>query len=67
MDKDDFVAQRELMVRAQIAERGVRDPAVLAAMRRVPREQFVAAWLRDRAYDDEPLPIENGQTISQPY
>jgi len=55
------------MVREQIAARGVRDAAVLAAMRRVPREAFVDAGLHDRAYDDWPLPIAEGQTISQPY
>ena len=55
------------MVRDQVAGRGVRDPAVLAAMRQVPREEFVAPGLRHRAYDDAPLPIEDGQTISQPY
>jgi protein-L-isoaspartate(D-aspartate) O-methyltransferase len=59
--------QRELMVREQIAARGIRDPAVLAAMRRVPREEFVAANLRERAYEDGPLPIAEGQTISQPF
>ena len=55
------------MVDAQIAGRGVRDRAVLAAMRKVPREAFVPAGLRERAYDDTPLAIGSGQTISQPY
>ncbi len=55
------------MVDAQIAGRGVRDRAVLEAMRSIPREAFVAARLRDRAYDDTPLSIGTGQTISQPY
>jgi len=67
MDGGDPVARRERMVREQIASRGVRDPAVLDAMARVPREEFVAPDLRRRAYDDAPLPIEDGQTISQPY
>jgi protein-L-isoaspartate(D-aspartate) O-methyltransferase len=67
MHGDDLVARREEMVRDQIAARGIRDPAVLAAMRQVPREQFVSPGLRYRAYDDAPLPIEDGQTISQPY
>ena len=67
MHGDDLVARREEMVRDQVAARGVRDPAVLEAMRRVPREQFVSPGLRHRAYDDAPLPIEDGQTISQPY
>ena len=55
------------MVEWQIAERGIRDPAVLAAMRRIPREAFVAPGQADRAYEDRPLPIGAGQTISQPY
>ena len=67
MDGGDPVARRERMVREQIASRGVRDPAVLDAMARVPREEFVTPDLRRRAYDDAPLPIEDGQTISQPY
>jgi protein-L-isoaspartate(D-aspartate) O-methyltransferase len=58
---------RNRMVDLQIAERGVRDPRVLAAMRLVPREAFVAPELVDFAYDDGPLPIGEGQTISQPY
>jgi len=67
MDGGDPVERRELMVREQVAARGVRDPAVLAAMRQVPREEFVGPELRRRAYDDSPLPIDDGQTISQPY
>ena len=67
MDGADFAARREEMVRDHVAGRGVHDPAVLEAMRRVPREAFVAASLQGRAYDDGPLPIEDGQTISQPY
>lgn len=59
--------QRERMVAEQVAGRGIVDPAVLAAMRRVPREAFVADKYRDFAYDDGPLPILEGQTISQPY
>jgi protein-L-isoaspartate(D-aspartate) O-methyltransferase len=58
---------REQMVQRQIAGRGVRDPAVLDAIRTVPREAFVPRHLAGRAYDDEPLPIGGGQTISQPY
>lgn len=58
---------REQMVRVQIAARGISDPIVLAAMRQVPRHEFVDEKLRDRAYDDNPLPIGEGQTISQPY
>jgi protein-L-isoaspartate(D-aspartate) O-methyltransferase len=67
VDGGDFVERRERMVRDQIASRGVRDPALLAAMRQVPREEFVSPELRRRAYDDSPLPIDHDQTISQPY
>jgi protein-L-isoaspartate(D-aspartate) O-methyltransferase len=55
------------MVDRQIAARGVRDPRVLAAMRKVPRERFVPPEYRDQAYEDHPIPIGFGQTISQPY
>ena len=58
---------RERMVEEQIAARGIRDPAVLAAMRTVPRDAFVEDRLARLAYDDGPLPIGEGQTISQPY
>lgn len=60
-------AARARMVKDQIAARGVRDPRVLEAMRKVPRHLFVPAALERRAYDDTPLPIGLGQTISQPY
>jgi protein-L-isoaspartate(D-aspartate) O-methyltransferase len=63
----DFAALRERMVSRQIEARGIGDPAVLAAMRAVPREQFVAPDWAEAAYDDRALPIEAGQTISQPY
>lgn len=55
------------MVREQIAGRGVRDPRVLAALRKVPRHRFVLPTQRESAYDDRPLAIGLGQTISQPY
>jgi protein-L-isoaspartate(D-aspartate) O-methyltransferase len=55
------------MVEEQIAGRGIADPEVLHAMRTVPRHLFVEPDLRSRAYDDTPLPIKQGQTISQPY
>jgi protein-L-isoaspartate(D-aspartate) O-methyltransferase len=55
------------MVEEQIVARGVRDPRVLAAMRAVPRHRFVPAGMIGAAYDDSPLPIGFGQTISQPY
>jgi protein-L-isoaspartate(D-aspartate) O-methyltransferase len=58
---------RERMVREQIAGRGITDARVLRAMRKVPRERFVDAASADRAYEDRPLPIGHGQTISQPY
>jgi protein-L-isoaspartate(D-aspartate) O-methyltransferase len=63
----DLATQRERMVARQIAARGIDDPALLAAMRSVPREMFVAPALAGDAYDDRALPIEAGQTISQPY
>jgi protein-L-isoaspartate(D-aspartate) O-methyltransferase len=63
----DFSELREAMVDYQIAARGVRSGKVLDAMRKVPREQFVPEDVRDFAYEDSPLPIEAGQTISQPY
>lgn len=55
------------MVEEQLAARGVTDPRVLAAVRRVPRHLFVEEALQDRAYGDHPLPIGDGQTISQPF
>ncbi len=63
----DYSTQRENMVRFQIARRGVRSQLVLDAMRAVPRERFLPAVRADFAYDDSPLPIGQGQTISQPY
>ena len=63
----DFARERRLMVETQIRARGVRDPRVLAAIAKVPRHLFVPADLRRQAYADEPLPIGEGQTISQPY
>ena len=61
------VRERERMVDEQVAGRGVTDPRVLGAMRRVPRHLFVEEALRERAYGDHPLPIGDGQTISQPF
>jgi len=63
----DFRKARERMVEEQIANRGVRDRRVLDAMRTVPREVFVSHGQERAAYDDCPLPIGAGQTISQPY
>jgi len=59
--------ERHTMVEAQIMVRGVRDPSVIQAMRRVPRHQFVTESEQKDAYEDRPLPIGYGQTISQPY
>jgi protein-L-isoaspartate(D-aspartate) O-methyltransferase len=63
----DAAARRKAMVADQIAARGVRDPLVLKAMVDVPRHLFVPPGLADQAYADHPLPIGEGQTISQPY
>ena len=63
----DLQPRRSEMVSEQIRARGVGDEAVLAAMSKVPRERFVPSELRSRAYDDTPLPIGYGQTISQPF
>jgi protein-L-isoaspartate(D-aspartate) O-methyltransferase len=62
-----FARKREAMVRTQIQNRGVKDPRVLAAMRAVPRHLFVPQQIVNAAYEDTPLPIGEGQTISQPY
>jgi protein-L-isoaspartate(D-aspartate) O-methyltransferase len=63
----DFAAEREAMVERQIESRGITDPKILEAFRAVPREEFLSSEYRDLAYGDHPLPIEAGQTISQPY
>ena len=62
-----FQSQRERMVRTQLAERGIRDARVLTAMGALPRHEFVPKSLRQDSYEDQPLPIAEGQTISQPY
>jgi len=64
---DVFAPARTVMVQAQIAARGVIDSVVLDAMRAVPRHRFVPAEYEAEAYHDRPLPIGQGQTISQPY
>ncbi|WP_207478887.1 protein-L-isoaspartate(D-aspartate) O-methyltransferase [Arenibaculum pallidiluteum] len=64
---DDAAAERARMVERQLAARGIGNPAVLAAMGAIPREEFVPPALRHEAYADGPLPIGCGQTISQPY
>jgi protein-L-isoaspartate(D-aspartate) O-methyltransferase len=63
----DLAAQRQRMVQQQLVTRGINDERVLAAMRKVPREEFVPPQLRTESYEDGPLPIGNDQTISQPY
>jgi protein-L-isoaspartate(D-aspartate) O-methyltransferase len=64
---DDYARLRGRMVKEQVLERGVSDPAVLNALRKVERHLFVPEELRDFAYEDRPLPIGHQQTISQPY
>ncbi len=64
---DGFETERGRMVERQLVRRGIRDARVLAAFRKVPREAFVRPELARYAYDDNPLPIGEGQTISQPY
>lgn len=65
--RDSFAVERDAMVDQQIRARGIEAPAVLKAMRKVPRHQFVPSEVRHMAYNDHPLPIGSGQTISQPY
>ncbi len=65
--KDPFQTEREIMVREHIEARGIRNPAVLRAMRTVPRHLFMPESVRAAAYRDHPAPIGYGQTISQPY
>lgn len=66
-ESSEFAIRRARMVEEQIAQRGVRDPAVLAAMRAVPRHLFVPASASGIAYEDQAIAIGDGQTISQPY
>lgn len=65
--EDPWVEQRERMVVTQIINRGIKDERVIAAMKKVPRHLFVPAEMIEYAYNDEPVPIGEGQTISQPY
>jgi protein-L-isoaspartate(D-aspartate) O-methyltransferase len=67
MALDNYTTARERMIEEQLVQRGINDPLVLEAMRRVPRHLFVDASVQEQAYDDHPLPIGEGQTISQPY
>jgi len=64
---EQFAAQREQMVNTQLRARGISDERVLAAMSHVPRHEFAAEEYREQAYEDHPVPIGEGQTLSQPY
>ena len=66
-DDATFARRRQEMVSSQVADRGIRDPRVLRALAGVPRHLFVLPADIDQAYEDHPLPIAEGQTISQPY
>ncbi|MFO7675624.1 MAG: protein-L-isoaspartate(D-aspartate) O-methyltransferase [bacterium] len=63
----DYARLRQGMIETQLRPRGIRDARVLAALAKVPREEFVPESFRHHAYEDRPLPIGRGQTISQPY
>jgi len=65
--EDPYASQRTHMIEHDIKGRGIADPSVLNAIRRVPRHMFIPEGVRRKAYDDHPLPIGYGQTISQPY
>ncbi len=67
IDPREFDARREHMIKTQIRARGVRDPEVLDALRIVPRHKFMEKDRQTQAYEDHPVPIGQGQTISQPY
>jgi protein-L-isoaspartate(D-aspartate) O-methyltransferase len=65
--ESQFARDRAIMVTRHLQARGISDPYTLVAMGEVPREAFIAEPLQEFAYEDSPLPIEAGQTISQPY
>lgn len=67
LPNDSFAIQRQKMVEDQLRARGISDERVLAAMRRVPRHEFVDIAFREQAYADHPIPIGESQTVSQPY
>lgn len=67
IEKDNFELMRKDMVRLQLKARGISDPNVLRVMGEIPREDFVPPEFQEHSYDDNPLPIGAGQTISQPY
>ena len=66
-DADWWQKKAEIMVKNQLERRGIQDEGVLRVMRETPRHLFVPENLEDKAYEDGPLPIGKGQTISQPY
>jgi protein-L-isoaspartate(D-aspartate) O-methyltransferase len=66
-ESDAYKMERRRMVAEQLASRDISDPRVLEVMGKIPRHLFVSPAYRDQAYEDSPLPIEEGQTISQPY
>jgi len=66
-EEDEYAKQRAAMVKYQLAERDISDPKILEIMGEVPRHLFVSPSYRRQAYRDHPLPIDEGQTISQPY
>ncbi len=67
MDDEQYLRARQRMVERQIEARGITDPRILGAMKEIPRHLFVPDTYRSAAYDDGPLPIGHGQTISQPF
>jgi protein-L-isoaspartate(D-aspartate) O-methyltransferase len=67
LEANRFTLERHKMVESQLQARGIRDERVLSAMELVPRHEFVEPHYRDQAYEDHPLPINAGQTVSQPY
>jgi protein-L-isoaspartate(D-aspartate) O-methyltransferase len=67
LESKEFAPQLSKMIESQLRRRGITDAAVLGAMESVPRHEFVPEEFRARAYEDVPLPIGDGQTISQPY
>jgi protein-L-isoaspartate(D-aspartate) O-methyltransferase len=66
-DRDRFTLERRKMVETQLRGRGIREERLLSAMERVPRHEFVELCYRDQAYEDHPVPIPAGQSVSQPY
>lgn len=67
VESEAYATLRGIMIEQQLRRRGIKDERVLQAMARVPREQFVSEAWKARAYEDEPVPIGEDQTISQPY